>query len=210
MKVVICDDHELFRAGLRDALGSLPSEAGELTLLESGDAPAALALVAEHDDVALVLLDLELPGMDGMQALARLREGHPTVSVAVVSAEQGGRAIRAALDGGASGFIPKTSKKSVLLSALQIILDGGIYVPPEALERSSRRSGAPTLSDRQQEVLELLVKGLTNKEIAGVLGISAATVKVHVAAVLDALEVTNRTEAATVAQELGVLGDDSA
>ena len=206
MKILICDDHALFRDGLRLVLERLEPGA---VLMESSDSQGALEVVAANDDFDLVLLDLNLPGMDGLTALRRLRRDHPAVPVVIVSASEDPREVRAALDSGASGFIPKSSNSNVLLSALRLVLDGGVYVPPVALdmkpdEDAQRRDRSGDLTPRQLEVLSLMARGLTNREICGVLGIAEGTVKTHIAAIFEALEVTNRTEAAVAMRDLGL------
>lgn len=208
MKLLSCDDHDLFRAGLRQVLADLD---GEPELLEAADAAEAFALLEEHPDVELLLLDLGLPGTPGLEALRTLRREHPTVPVVVISASERAADIRASLDAGASGFIPKSAKRPVLLSALELVFAGGVYVPPALLAATRdepgadlRRERAELLTPRQRSVVALLAKGLTNKEIADVLGIRAGTVKVHVAAILDTLDVSNRTEAVAAVIELGL------
>ncbi len=214
-----CDDHDLFRAGLRQVL----DEVGARQVLEASTAAEALALVAEHDDLDLVLLDLGLPDRSGADVLATLREEHPLVPVAVLSGGEDPEAMRSAIAAGAVGFIPKSSNRELLLSALRVIRAGGVYVPPMALEAASAAAPAATFSGtgaaphpdrdrivrrltrRQREVLELVSKGLTNKEICGVLGISEGTVKGHLAALFEVLDVTNRTEAVRVMAELGLV-----
>ncbi|MGH0036059.1 MAG: response regulator transcription factor [Myxococcota bacterium] len=208
MKLLVCDDHPLFREGL---LGVLRDMAPEAELLQSGSAEDASETVARQDDIDLVLLDIELPGANGLDTLARWRGEHPTVPVAIVSASEDPADVRAALDAGASGFIPKSSSGAVLRSALQLIFSGGLYVPPQALDgsgalrpgraRAGGGSGPLPLTPRQIEVARLLAKGLTNREICGVLTIAEGTVKAHIAAIFEALEVTNRTEAATVLRD---------
>jgi DNA-binding NarL/FixJ family response regulator len=190
LKILACDDHALFRDGLRlvvEALGR------EVQLLEAATAAEALGIAGAHADLDLALLDLGLPDANGLGLLRTLRERHPTLPVAVVSASEDAGAMRGALDAGAAGFIPKSSSRDVLVRALELILAGGVYVPSEALAAAAQPDFA--LSERQREVLELMTRGLTNRDIAGVLGISAATVKVHVAAILVALGASNRTEA---------------
>lgn len=211
MKIVICDDHELFRDGLRRALDELGHE-----LLDASTGEQAIGLVAEDPEIALVLLDLDMPGIDGWTGLRRLRSEHPDVSVVIVSASEEPEDVRLALDGGASGFIPKSSPPAVLRAALGLVFEGSVYVPPvllaranavppaEALPAAEPRARAPRLTERQLEVLKLLSKGLTNREIADVLEISPGTVKTHVAAVLEALDVTNRTEATLMMKELNL------
>jgi len=208
VKVLSCDDHDLFRSGLRQVL----EEMDETELLEAGTGEEALRIAAEHDDLDLALIDLGLPDTDGLSLLATLRERHPLVAVAVLSGSEDPAGMRAALDAGAVGFIPKSSKRPVLLSALQLIQAGGVYVPAEILaaEAPAARatpasSVAAKLTPRQREVLDLVSKGLTNKEICGVLGIAEGTVKGHLAALFEILDVTNRTEAVRAMVDLGLV-----
>ncbi|MDJ0866728.1 MAG: response regulator transcription factor [Myxococcota bacterium] len=201
MRILLCDDHALFRDGLELVLEQL-GEPVELTGV--GDAEAALAEVrAGEDDLDLVLLDLGLPGMDGFAALERLRRDHPAVPVVMLSASERARDVKRALDAGAAGFIPKSTRGSVLLSALRLVLSGGVYVPPLMLD-AAEAAPAPDLTPRQVEVLRLMARGLTNKEISGVLGIAAGTVKTHIVRIYEVLDVSNRTEAAMRMRELGL------
>lgn len=203
MKILVCDDHALFREGLELVLGQLD---GAAELASVGDAESALARVAADDAIDLVLLDLQLPGMDGFAALERMRRDHPGVPVVVLSASESPAHVRSALERGASGFIPKSTRGSVLLSALRLVLAGGIYVPPLVLEGAPAPAADPkgALTGRQLEVLRLLARGLTNREIAAVLEIAEGTVKSHVMRVYEVLDVTNRTEAAMRMRELGI------
>ena len=213
MRILVCDDHAIFRAGLRAVLGELSAEA---ELLEAPDVAQALAFVKSHPDTELVLLDLHMPGTDGRTGLRQLRAAQPALPVVIVSATDDPAEMRRVLDEGASGFIPKTSSSAELLAALRLVLAGGVYVPRAALaalastavsggaRREQRRARAGTLSARQIEVLSLMARGLTNKEICGVLDIREGTVKTHIAAIFETLEVTNRTEAAVAARELGI------
>jgi DNA-binding NarL/FixJ family response regulator len=201
LKILSCEDHDLFREGLRQALASLP---GDVALLEAGTSREALHCLAEDPEIGLVLLDLALPDGDGLDLLATLRQRFPDVGVAVVSASEQPEDVRAAIDLGACGYIPKSASRSVLVGAVQVILAGGVYVPFPLLEAA--RSGAgPQLSPRRRAVAELMVKGLTNKEIAEVLGIGAGTVKTHVATILESLQVTNRTEAVMALIQQGLI-----
>jgi DNA-binding NarL/FixJ family response regulator len=212
LKILICDDHALFRAGLRHVLSELDAGA---QLIDAGSCEQALELAGGHADLDLVLLDLHMPGMDGWAGLRRLRASHPELPVVIVSASERPGDVRTALDGGAAGFIPKQSSPEELLAALRLVLSGGTFVPRAALatepaddagsERASRRrERAGALTERQLEVLSLMARGLTNREICGVLDIAEGTVKTHIAAIFEALDVTNRTEAAVLARELGL------
>lgn len=209
-KVLSIEDHELFRDGLRQALTEMapPVDVLEASLFEQG-----VATIREHEhELGLVLLDLNLPDGAGLEMLTKLREEFPLLPVAIVSGDsEDPSAMRRALDLGAVGFIPKSASRAVLVSALRLILAGGTYAPPEALtaEPDRRVERVAGLTARQREVADLLTKGLTNKEIAGILGISADTVKNHVAAILDALEVTNRTEAVMLLVETGAVSTKS-
>ena len=201
MRILLCDDHALFREGLELVIRGLDEE---VELAAVGDAETALARVAADEDLDLVLLDLQLPGMDGFTALARLRRDHPSVPVVLLSASERPEDVRTALDAGAAGFIPKSTRGSVLLGALRLVLSGGVYVPPLLLDAAPPRRGVAPLSRRQLDVLRLLARGLTNRDIARVLGIAEGTVKSHVMRVYELLDVNNRTEAAMRMRELGI------
>ena len=213
MKILICDDHELFRAGLRLVLTQL-EEATQL--LDASSAEETFRVAEAEPDLDLVLMDIGMPGMDGLAALGTLRERFPALPVVIVSASERHADVRAAIDRGASGFIPKSSSAPVLLAALRLVLSGGVYVPPLVLATSApaaagallatdrRRERASALTPRQLEVLDLMAKGRTNREICDCLGIAEGTVKAHVATILEALDVANRTEAASVIRDLGL------
>ncbi|MDX1649060.1 MAG: response regulator transcription factor [Myxococcota bacterium] len=211
MKVLICDDHAVFRAGLRLVLADL---ADDVELLEAPDGEAALALADTHPELDLVLLDLSMPGVDGWDGLRRFRSHHPALPVVVVSATDDAETVRRVLDAGASGFVPKGAEGGEILAALQLVLSGGVFVPRQALTESPRPSGAEErawrreraagLTPRQIEVLSLMARGLTNREICGVLAIAEGTVKAHIASIFETLDVSNRTEAAVMARELGL------
>jgi DNA-binding NarL/FixJ family response regulator len=203
MRILICDDHALFREGLELVLGQLERVA---ELVSVGDAEQALARVAEGDGFDLVLLDLRLRGMSGFAALDALRHRHPEVPVVMISASESPADVRTALARGASGFIPKSTKGSVLLDALRHVLGGGIWAPPLLVDEGTAAEGVgpkrPSLTGRQIEVLRLLARGLTNREIAEVLRITEETAKSHVKHIYSALDVSTRTEAAMRMREL--------
>ena len=218
MKFLVIDDHVLIRESLRGVLKELKPEAA---VVEATNAQETMRLVAVHPDLLLVLLDIALPDRDGFQVLAELRERHPTIPIVVLSGHHDRANVVRALDLGALGFIPKTGQRHVLLSAISLVLSGGIYVPPEILAGQALSAPArlrptrgaadkpPTsprdvgLTDRQIDVLALMMQGKSNKAIGRTLGLAEPTVRNHVTAVLKALNVSNRTEAVIAAAAMG-------
>jgi DNA-binding NarL/FixJ family response regulator len=172
--------------------------------------------IEENPDLELILLDLNLPDRSGFDVLAELRERYPAISVVMLSASNDRDDIATALDLGALGFIPKSAQREVMLGAFKLIFSGGIYVPPEILGRpqpartAQPRSGRPPsaaelgLTERQMDVLALMMQGKSNKAICRALDLAEPTVKNHVTAILKALKVTNRTEAVIAAGTLGL------
>lgn len=203
MRALVIDDHplihEIMPAVLRKAIGDV-QVATEATL-ESGMERAA----ADAPD--LVLLDLGLPGCDGLEALERFRVRFPQMPLVVVSGNRDRESILAALDAGVLGYIPKTAKPDVMVAALRLIAAGGTYVPPEALEedaRLARRRGAVELTGRQKDVLRLILKGYSNERIAAALDIAPNTVKQHAHAIFLQLGVSSRAEAVIAATRLNI------
>lgn len=213
MKILVVDDHVLIREALRGVLKEL---AGEATIIEAPDSRRAMQCLSEHPDLELILLDLYLPDRSGFDLLAELRERWPAISVVVLSVSTDRDDITRALELGALGFIPKSARREVMLSAFRLIFAGGIYVPPEVFGRPQpaptmpAQSGQPPsvaelgLTERQMEVLVLMMQGKSNKLICRALDIAEPTVKNHVTAILKALKVSNRTEAVIVAGALGL------
>jgi DNA-binding NarL/FixJ family response regulator len=201
MKIIVADDHVLFREGLRHILKQLDENA---TIIEAGDHETALGLAAQHADADVVLLDLDMPGRDPLAALEAMIAQSSTTPVVVLSASEDMREVRRALDAGAMGFIPKHESARVMLSALRLVLAGGIYIPPMLMKKDAPTTDGP-LTPRQLDVLEFLIQGKSNKEIGRALGLSEATVKAHLAAVFRSLNVDNRTEAVQVAEQRGLL-----
>ena len=203
MRALVIDDHPLIQeivpAVLAKAFGDV-AVATESTL-EAGIERAG------KDTPDFVLLDLGLPGCNGIEALARFRARFPGIALVVVSAVNDPSAIVAALDAGACGYIPKTSKPDVMIAALKVVAAGGTYVPPEALqepERLPRRRGGLELTQRQKDVLQLLLKGYNNERIAAELAIAPNTVKQHTHAIFTSLGVSTRAEAVVAATRQGM------
>lgn len=211
MKILIVDDHALIRDALRGVLKKLDRRA---VIIEASDGRAAIETIESEDGVGLILLDLNLPDRNGLTVLAELRQRFPAVGVVVLSALQDRDNIKRALDLGALGYIPKSAPREVMLGALRLVFAGGIYIPQEALVQGEAQAPprqeppivTPSeigLSERQLEVLALLMQGKSNKIICRTLNLMEPTVKHHVAAILRALKVANRTQAVVAANELG-------
>lgn len=209
MKFLVVDDHSLIRGAMRDVLRDLRSES---TVLDAATGAQALAALNSEPDVDLVLLDLHLPDRDGLEVLAEICRLYPAISVVMLSGDKDQATIRQALQRGALGFIPKSETREVLSGALALILAGGVYVPTAALgsvEPEAQTSAGQTspndvgLTERQLEVLALLMAGKNNKMICRALGLAEPTVKNHVSAILRALGVTSRMEAVLAVTRLG-------
>jgi DNA-binding NarL/FixJ family response regulator len=202
LKLLIVDDHPLFRQGLRMLLQAID---GSMRADEAGDLEQALR-GASSGDYDLVLLDLNMPGTHGLTALEALRTFLPAVPLVVVSGEHSPRTVRAAIDGGAIGFIPKSLTPERMVEALRCVLDHRVYLPEEALTGGAARPEnlLPELTDRQVEVLRSVVQGKSNKSVARDLGVSSETVKSHLAAAMRALGAHNRTELVYIAAQRGL------
>jgi DNA-binding NarL/FixJ family response regulator len=212
MKLILADDHALFRNGMALLLkGQCDCE-----IWEGDGLDAALAEVEAHPGVDLALLDLHMPGMEGVEGIRRFKERHPKLPVIILTGAEEPQQIKDVLSAGASGFIPKSSTPAVMLSAIQLVLSGGTYIPPQmmsALTATEHPSVAAPgrerlpgqLTERQMQVLRLLAEGKPNKAICRELNIEEGTVKAHIATVFRVLDVTNRTEAAIVAKQKGLL-----
>ena len=198
MKILVVDDHPLIQEALQHVLVALDPS---VELIQAQDASEAHAALSREPDTDLIVLDLALPGCDGFDLLAELREEWPGMPVLVLSATHDRATVEHALDLGAMGFIPKTANTRVLLEALQLVLSGGVYVPADSgrvngsfRPRPMTRPEQLGLTLRQADVLKLLVQGKPNKLICRDLHLSEGTVKVHVSAILRALNVRNRTQ----------------
>ena len=193
MKILVVDDHVLIREALRGLFKELRPES---TVLEAPDAARTMELLAEQPDIALVLLDLSLPDRDGLALLAEVRGRHPAIPVVVLSGFADRANVVRALDHGALGVIPKSAGREVMISALSLVFSGGVYIPPEILPVRPKASPADLgLTERQVDVLALMMQGKSNKAICRRLDLAEPTVKNHVTAILKVLGVSNRTEA---------------
>lgn len=204
-KILIADDHPLFREAIANVISDgFPGS----KVMETADLESALELTQQHDDLDLILLDLNMPGMHGLNGLINLRNEAPTIPVVIVSAEQDKQIVLQAITYGAVGFITKSSPRAQMTEAIKQILSGNVYLPSDIIRSQTsgtRRSmnNAPSfppellqaLTRKQLMVLERMTKGESNKQIAYTLEIAETTVKAHVSAILRKLNVHNRVQA---------------
>ena len=205
-RLLIADDHPLFRGALREAVTGLFRE---VDIAEAGTFEEVTELAERGGDVDLILLDLSMPGVRGFSGLMYLRAQYPSLPVVVVSANDDPAVIRRCMEFGASGFIPKTLGIDALRQAVTRVLQGEVWTPPDVdLARQSDAETAAmiarlaTLTPQQVRVLMMLSGGLLNKQIAYELGVSEATIKAHVSAILQKLGVESRTQAVIAAAKI--------
>ena len=223
MQVLVIDDHPLILHAMRSLVQQLAERVDVVTVTGSQAAREALSASSAFD---LALLDLQLGYEDGFAFLEELRQSHPALPIVVVAASDSRDDVMRAIDLGAMGFVPKCTSNEVLISALQMVLSGGIYLPPSVMRSGAQhRSSSPgsafahwddrfdsdraaatiaslELTPRQKEVLALLLRGQSNKLIARALNLSVETIKDHVAAVLRALNVSSRTQAVVAVSQM--------
>lgn len=214
-RLLIADDHPLFRAALRQAAND---SVDNCAVVEADDLDSVLDTLADDPDIDLVLLDLHMPGSQGLSGLATLRGQFPGVAVLVVSAHDEVRTVRRALDHGAAGFIPKSASPAEIGDAIRNVLDCGSWLPPALAQAIKALPADPSdvdlasrlarLTEQQYRVLALLGEGLLNKQIADRLTIQERTVKAHVTAIFEKLGVRNRTQAGVMLRSLDL--NDSA
>jgi len=204
--LLIADDHPLFRGALREAVNGLFDR---VEVGEAGTFEEVTELLERGGDVDLVLLDLRMPGVRGFSGLMYLRAQYPGLPIIVVSANDDPAVIRSCMEFGASGFIPKTRGIEVLRAAIARVLQGGVWTPPDVdlthgadAETAATIARLATLTPQQVRVLMMLSGGLLNKQIAYELGVSEATVKAHVSAILQKLGVESRTQAVIAAGKI--------
>ena len=206
MNILVADDHPLYRGALKNLLLRLEEN---VTIVEIDNFDQLGDMVDERDDeFDLILLDIRMPGSSFQDVVTRLRTEQPTIPIVIISASDSTVDIRKSLELGAQGYIPKSSSSAIMLSALRLVLSGGVYIPPLLLNEATVpalgaiaskpngfNGGEHPLTARQQNVLSLMAEGQSNKNIAKNLNLAESTVKVHVTAILKALKVNNRTQA---------------
>jgi DNA-binding NarL/FixJ family response regulator len=208
VKILVVDDHALVREGLCQVLKGLDEQ---VEVLQAADCTEAFQLADQHPDLDLVLLDFHLPDMNGLEAMGVLAQSHPELPVVILSGSYNLQIVRKVMKSGAAGFIAKSGVSTELLFALRQVLAGEVYYPTDLLHSLTAPSQGQTqdelpsfpLTTRQEEVLQLLMDGLANKEISRVLNLSAETTKNHVTAVLRHFGVKTRVQAVIAATDQG-------
>lgn len=214
MNILVVDDHPLYRSGV---VYTLQNTGRDINVIECAVVDAALAKLDAGLEADLMILDLQMPGYSGLDSLTEVRRRRPEVPVLILSANDDPATVRECIDLGAFGFVPKSAPSEQFNAALSLVLSGGVYLPPTSLSVAGPASRAQQdawarlgahLTDRQRQVLMGIVQGKPNKVIARDLGLSDTTVKSHVAHILDALVVSNRTEAVYALARAGLTLND--
>lgn len=206
MHILVADDHNLIRDGLKPFLYELDHDA---IILDAANFDDAFAMANAAESLDLVLLDLKMPGMNGLQGVERMRRAHPSVPVVILSGHVERDEVLAAVKAGAAGYIPKTISGTALINALKLVLEGESYLPSSILleatpvERKSPASPLATLSVREHEILGYLIEGMTNKEIARRLDLQEITIKIHLRNVYRKIGAINRAQAVRIAMTSG-------
>lgn len=220
MKILLADDHELFLKGLDFIIRDMYPD---VELLFAKDYTDEFKLIEEHQDLSLILTDLAMPGSKWLDAIQRIHETLPEVPIIILSAVFEREIVQKTIEIGAAGYIPKTSSNAVIMSAVNLVLSGGVYIPAELLHNTDKdefdllkqvenietekdiQEKVKILSPRQIDVINLISEGKSNKQIAYDLGLTEGTIKLYVTAILKILNVYNRTGAVVEAAKLGLI-----
>ncbi|MFB2549737.1 response regulator transcription factor [Ensifer soli] len=208
LTIIIADDHPLFRGAMRQALSSM---AGDTRIVEAGDFSDVRAAIEGCPEADLLLLDLTMPGVSGLSGLIALRAEFPSLPVVVVSAHDDAATIQRALALGASGFLSKSAGIDEIRDGVDTVIAGNVYTPrdyqgaEQEPEVKALLNRLQTLTPQQSRVLGMLAEGLLNKQIAYELGVSEATIKAHVSAILLKLNVDSRTQAVIQLSKIGAV-----
>ena len=211
MNILIADDHELIREGIRQSLQELDQDA---VIFEAED-EGQVKDILQSEQIDVLLLDLVLPDGKSFKLLANATLEYPEMKIAMLTASDDVNDVRRCMDHGASAFITKTSGKSNIVNALRLVISGGVFISPELIDKLHQsqkdveknrddETKIESLTSRQKQVLDLVCEGSSNKEIANILGLSGNTVKIHVTAILRSLEVSNRTQAVLLVSKTGL------
>jgi DNA-binding NarL/FixJ family response regulator len=201
IRVILVDDHPVVRFGLAAIIGLQPDM---IVVAEAGSGEEACGVCSRHA-ADIVLMDLRLPGLSGVEAIRAIRDSHPALRFIVLTTYDGDEDIHKALEAGAQAYILKGMSHNELVNAIRMVHSGLKYIPPSVSKSLAERPPHSELSARELEVLELIVKGHSNREIGEALGISEATVKWHVNIILSRLNVSDRTQATVAALQRGIV-----
>lgn len=215
MKILIADDHDLFREGLSHLLHSI----FDCHIIEASDYDTVNELCLENKDISLMLLDLDMPGGNSIESVLSIRKKQSETLIVVISGIESVDVVSLILESGIQGYIPKSSSSDIIKKAIELVVTGGIYIPPVTVSLFNRatRENINTdtkpahvkdsfaLTGREKEVLSFLVRGRSNKEIARDMGISAITVRTHTVSIYRTLNVNNRTQAGHIATKFGLV-----
>lgn len=210
MRILIADDHPLYRDALEHVVNDVFPSA---TIVSCASQEEVFDVVQNDESFDLILLDLKLPDATGFTCLKLIRNRTSVTPIVIVSAVEDASTMREAIEYGATGYLPKSSTRTTMRNALQLVMSGGVFIPASAVSSSWLRGSAPqttknsdpehsSLTERQQTVLELMAEGKSNKAIANELSITEITVKAHVSAILRKLGVSNRVQAAMLAKDV--------
>lgn len=204
LKTLIADDHPLVREGIKNVLQRIDTDQ---IILQAVDFNEARKTIKQQPDLDLIILDLCMPAMQGIHSIIELRHQLPSTPIVIISASNSIDDIRDVIDNGANGYIHKSSNNEIMLNALRLVLSGGLYLPPQWTEKSNPNTinDDKILTYRQKEVVNLLMTGKTNKEIAHQFSISEKTVKAHLSDIFRRLNANNRTQAVHQAKKLGLI-----
>lgn len=209
MKVLITDEQSLFRDGLSLRLKQINQD---IIILQSSSLAEMQKILSKETDLDILILDIDLAELNATEIISKLKSLSPNTKIVAISSSEDTRNIKKILSCGVKGYIPKKSDSNILSGALKLILDGGTYIPPAMLDNgvdySSYQTNSPlkkNLTNRQSQVLDLIAQGKSNKQIAYDMGVSEATVKLHINALLRSLKVNNRTQAVITAQKMGLI-----
>lgn len=210
MKVLIADEQSLFRDGLTLRLKEINQN---IDILQSSSLTEMLQILSAEPNTDILILDIDLAGFSAEETIKNIQNISPSAKIIAISSSEDAHNVKNILSLGAKGYIPKRSDSNILSGALKLILDGGTYIPPVMLKTDSiSKSTSPTLpplkknlTNRQSQVLDLIAQGKSNKQIAYDMGVSEATVKLHINALLRSLKVNNRTQAVITAQKMGLI-----
>ena len=207
MKILIADDHALFRDELASRLEEINPD---IVLMQAPSFSQSLKIIEKEPDLDMMIVDLDMPDMHWEESIEQLRQKSKNINIVVISASEDMRKIRKIMTNGIKGYIPKRLEPKIMLKALKIIVEGGIYMPSAFAENNytiniNSNCRSKTLTNRQSQVLDLIAEGKSNKQIAYEMGVSEATVKLHINALLRSLKVNNRTQAVVTAQKMGLI-----